>query len=450
MNPKQSTRRKFLRDGAALVGLAAGTLAARTASGQSLGYTTDQALGPKLSNVPPGTPGPVEGQPFDGAYGLRSRYETAGRIGGLGAFWTGPEGKVIRPFTGGLTPMGSSAGIITPAALHYFISHGFVPPDIDPKQHRLLIHGMVDRPLIFAMQDVLRLPSVTRTHFLECAANTSRTFEVSPETTVQKSHGLTSCSIWTGVKLSRILEMVGVQKGAGWIVAEGTDGQHHSKSIPMEKAMDDCLVAYAQNGEAVRPEQGYPLRLVVPGWEGVNNVKYLRRIKVVDEPYLQERETDQYQDYLYAGGLADGKARWFNLEMGPKSVITRPAGGQRLGSQGFHEITGLAWSGAGAIRRVEISTDNGRSWKDAELQSPVLPKAHTRFVFEWNWGGGETVLMSRSTDERGQVQPTLVEVGKIFKVDVDYFKKHFIDSNNTIQPWKVAADGSISNALFSS
>src|SRR5882672_8544580 len=168
MNPKQSTRRKFLREGAALAGLAAGTLAARTVSGQSLGYTTDQALGPKLSNVPPGTPGPLEGQPFDGAYGLRSRYETAGRIGGVGAYWKGTEGKVTRPFLGSLTPLQDSSGIITPAAVHYYISHGFVPPDIDPKQHRLLIHGMVDRPVIFTMEDMLRLPSVTRTHFIEC------------------------------------------------------------------------------------------------------------------------------------------------------------------------------------------------------------------------------------------------------------------------------------------
>ena len=442
MNRKKSGRRQFLKQGAALAGLAAGALAAGTASGQDYEATINQ--------IPKGTPGPTEGQRFDTVYGVPSRYETAGRLGGLGAYWTGPEGKVIRPYLGGLTPIGSSAGIITPAPLHYYISHGFVPPDIDPQQHRLLIHGMVDRPVIFTMEDVLRLPSVTRTHFLECAANTARTWEFSPQTTIQKSHGLTSCSIWTGVPLSRILDMAGVQKGASWIVAEGIDSQKHSKSIPMEKAMDDCLVAYAQNGEAVRPEQGYPMRLVVPGWEGVNNVKYLRRIKVVEEPYLQERETDQYQDYLYDGKLADRKARWFNFEMGPKSVITRPSGGQRLGSKGFFEITGLAWSGAGAIRRVEVSTDNGRSWKDAELQSPVLPKAHTRFMLEWNWGGEETVLMSRSTDERGQIQPTLAEVGKIFKLDVDYFKKHVIDDNNTIQPWKVAADGNVYNALFSS
>ena len=440
MNPKQSTRRKFLRDGAALAGLAAGALTARTASAQDYESTINQ--------IPKGTPGPTEGQQFDAVYGVRSRYETAGRLGGLGAYWTGPEGKVIRPYLGSLTPLQDSAGIITPAALHYYISHGFVPPDIDPQQHRLLIHGMVDRPVIFTMDDMHRLPSVTRTHFVECVANTGRTVRILPNQTVQKTHGLTSCSIWTGVKLSRILDMVGVQKGGGWIVAEGAEGQMHSKSIPIEKAMDDCLVAYAQNGEAVRPEQGYPLRLITPGWEGVSNVKWLRRIKVVDEPYAQERETDQYQVFMEAGKYADGKARWFNYELGPKSVITRPSGGQQLKSQGFHEITGLAWSGAGAIRRVEVSTDNGQTWKDAELQAPVLPKAHSRFVFEWNWNGEETVIMSRSTDDRGQIQPTIAAIGKIWDVNVDYFKNYNVMHTNAIQPWKIKADGRIYSAML--
>lgn len=449
MDPKQSTRRRFLKGSAALAGLAAGTLAAGAANGQSHGYTTDQALGPNLSNVPPGTPGPAEGQPFDGAYGLRSRYDIAARIGGVGAYWTGTDGKVTRPFLGSLTPHQYSSGFITPAPLHYFISHGSVPPDIDPKQHRLLIHGMVDKPIIFTMEDMYRLPSVTRVHFVECVANTGRTLRILPEPlTVQKTHGLMSCSIWAGVKLSRILEMAGVQKGGGWIVAEGAEGQMHSKSIPMEKAMDDCIVAYSQNGEAVRPEQGFPLRLIVPGWEGVNNVKWLRRIKVVDVPYAQERETDQYQVFMYKGKYADGKARWFNYELGVKSVITRPSGGMQLDAPGYHEITGLAWSGTGAIRRIEISTDNGRTWKDGEFEGPVLPKATSRFVFPWNWNGEETTLMSRSTDERGNVQPTIDEIGKIWGVDVAYFKQYNVMHTNAIQPWKVKTDGRIYSAML--
>ena len=410
MNPKQSGRRRFLKDGVALAGLAAGALAIRSASGQTLGSANDQAL--------EGTPGIGEGQHFDAIYGVRSRYETAGRIGGIGAYSTGPDGKVIRPYIGGLTPIQNLIGIITPSALHYHNTHGYPPPDIDPQQHRLLIHGMVDRPMIFTMEDIYRLPSVTRTHFLECNANGYTTApRLAPGATAQITHGLMACSIWTGVRASHILEMVGVQKGASWIVAEGAEGAHHSKSIPLEKVMDDSLIVYGQNGEAVRPEQGYPLRLLVPGYEAINSIKLLRRIKVVDGPYLQQRETTAYQTVMQAGKYADGKARWFQFELGPKSVITRPSGGQRIGTQGFYEITGLAWSGAGAIRRVEVSTDGGRTWKAAELQGPVLPKAHTRFTYSWKWGGEETVLLSRTTDERGQVQPSLAEVGKIWDVD---------------------------------
>ena len=211
--------------------------------------------------------------------------------------------------------------------------------------------------------------------------------------------------------------------------------------------MDDALIVYGQNGEAVRPEQGYPLRLLVPGYEAINSIKFLRRIKVVDGPYLQQRETNGYQTVVQEGKFADGKARWFQFELGPNSVITRPSGGQRIGTQGFYEITGVAWSGAGAIRSVEVSTDAGRTWKAAELQGPVLPKAHTRFTYSWKWGGEETVLLSRSTDERGQVQPSLAEIGKIWDVTVDYLKKATVGHTNAIQPWKVAADGRIYNAI---
>ena len=246
--------------------------------------------------------------------------------------------------------------------------------------------------------------------------------------------------------LSRVLDMVGVKKGATWILAEAAEGTRFSKGIPMEKAMDDCLLAYGQNGEAVRPEQGYPLRLISPGYEGIYNVKWLSRLELADSPAITEREL-YYNTTVTEGKFADHKSRWFRFEMGANSVITRPAGGQRLDSHGFYEITGLAWSGAGAIRRVEVSTDNGRTWKDAELQGPVLPKAHTRFGFAWNWGGEEAVLMSRSTDEHGQVQPSLVELGKIWDVDANYLRTHGLGHANAIRPWKVTADGSVYNAI---
>ena len=247
--------------------------------------------------------------------------------------------------------------------------------------------------------------------------------------------------------LSLLLQEAGVQNGASWMVAEGAEPHlKHQMSILLEKAVDDVLVAYAQNGEPVRPENGYPLRLLVPGWEGVRNIKLLRRIKVSDKPFMVQRET-----MWHSSLRPDGKGRWFQFEMGPKSVITFPSGGQRLPGRGFYEITGLAWSGRGTVRRVEVSTDGGRSWKDAQLQEPVLRLAHTRFRFAWNWNGEEAALQSRCTDERGDVQPTLAELAKIWGVKVEYFSSttnstsHF----NAIQPWKVSREGSVENALFS-
>jgi len=342
------------------------------------------------------------------------------------------------------------AGIITPPALHFIVSHGYEPPDIDPQQHRLLIHGMVERPLIFTLDELKRLPSVSRLHFLECHGNSSPggvqgAARNTPTATPQDTHGLTSCSLWTGVPLSLLLKEAGVQKSASWIVAEGADANKHTKSIPLTKAMDDALVVYGQNGEALRPEQGYPLRLLAPGWQGINNVKWLRRIDLVDEPYMAMMETSRYPSVK-----PDGKSRWFEFELGPKSVITRPSGGQRLPGPGFYEISGLAWSGGGVIRRVEVSADGGRTWKDAELQGPIGRKAHTRFIAPWAWDGEEVVLQSRCTDERGEVQPTITEVAKLWGADLNYFQNvsQIVGDFNAIQPWKVTRDGSILNALF--
>ena len=453
MDPKKSNRRQFLRNGAALAAIAVGAVAAKTVGAQG-------GQMPQNWNVQPldtpenrektlnGTPGLAPGQQFDAIYGVRSRYVTSGRIGGVGAYYTGPDGKSIRPFLGALTPIQDLHGAITPAPLHFSLTHGYLPPDIDPLEHRLLIHGMVDRPKVFAMEDIYRLPSVTRAHFLECNGNGyMNAMRKSPDATAQNTHGLTSCSIWTGVRASTIMELVGAQKSGTWIVAEGAEGAHHSKSIPMWKVMDDALIVYAQNGEPVRPEQGFPLRLLCPGFEAINSIKFLRRIKVVDSPYLQQRETSGYQTVITEGDYNDGKGRWFQFEMGPKSVIGRPSGGMKLSSTGYFEITGLAWSGAGAVRRVEISTDNGKTWKDAELDGPVVPKAHTRFTFPWTWDGQETVLLSRTTDDRGQVQPTLAEIGKIWGVSEAYLQTHQIGHPNAIQPWRVKADGRVYNAI---
>jgi sulfane dehydrogenase subunit SoxC len=250
---------------------------------------------------------------------------------------------------------------------------------------------------------------------------------------VQGTHGLTSCSEWTGVPLSLLLREAGVQPGATWILAEGADATGNERSIPMAKAMDDVLVAYGQNGEAIRPENGYPLRLIVPGWTGNINVKWLRRITVADRPYLT-RMDGVGQPTL----MPDGKARQLQFVLEAKSVITFPSGDQRLPGPGFYEMAGLAWSGRGLVQRVEVSTDGGKSWRDARLQEPVLPRAHTRFRLDWPWDGREAVLQSRCTDESGYVQPTLTELVQVRGLNSVYF-------NNAIQSWQVATDGSVHN-----
>ena len=432
MNEKHSGRRRFLKEGAALAGLAVGGV--RLVTAQTAGTGREEAPPKDLH-----------------AYGERARFENSVRIGNNGDSPAFRNPASTLPF-GPHTPLQDSIGIITPNSLHYTISHGYEPPDIDPQQHRLMIHGLVDRPLVFTMEDLKRLPSVSRVHFIECRANGSPSVRERRESagTVQITHGLTSCSEWTGVPLSLLLKEAGVQKGGSWIVAQGAEAGNHTKSIPMEKAMDDILIAYGQNGEAVRPEQGYPLRMVVPGYQGVNNVKWLRRIKVVDKPYFVQRETSQYTELRQ-----DGKARWFTSELGPNSVITRPSGGQRLPGRGFYEITGLAWSGRGSIRRVEVSTDGGKTWKDAEVQEPIHRKAHTRFRIAWDWNGAETVLQSRSTDDQGGIQPSMSEIAKIWGYPADYFESesylsapYLFGNFNAIQPWKINRDGSVQNALF--
>jgi len=411
MSSKGSSRRRFLKEGVALTGLAAA--GARPGMGQ---VETSQVV----KNTRP--------------YGERSRFVTSARI---------PDDPTSRS-PAILTPIQDSAGIITPSGLHFIAEH-YDGVDIDPQQHRLLIHGMVDRPLIFTMDDLKRLPAVSRVHFLECPGNTSLRRSKNTES-IQQTHGRTSCSEWTGVLLSVLLRRAGVQKGASWIVAESADRARYIKSIPLDKAMDDILLAYYQNGEPVRPEQGFPLRLFVPGWEAISSVKWLRRIEVVDQPHMARWET-----ITHGSIRGDGKARWFEFEMGPKSVITRPSLGQRLPSRGYYEITGLAWSGGGGIRRVEVSTDGGRTWKDAQIHEPVYRMAHTRFSLDWTWDGTEQVIQSRCTDERGDVQPTLEQLAEVWGVDMEYWKTttNNVLKFNPIFRWRVTRDGSVQNALFS-
>ena len=328
------------------------------------------------------------------------------------------------------TPLEQLAGTITPADLHFERHHAGVPL-IDPSRHQLLVHGLVERPLIFTIDEIRRFPQITRTCFIECSGNGRSAFrEPKPEMTPQKVAGLTSNTEWTGVELKVLFAEAGVRNGANWFLAEGGDACVMTRSIPIAKAMDDALVVWAQNGEPLRPEQGFPLRLLLPGWEGNTNVKWLRRIELGTRPWMTRWETSKYTD-----PLPDGTARQFSFEMDAKSVITSPAHPHVL-TKGWLPVSGIAWTGRGKITRTEVSTDGGHSWHVAELQEPILSKAHVRFTHMWKWDGRETVLLSRATDETGYVQPTRSELIKVRGIGTDF---HF----NPIVGARVTSEGRV-------
>ena len=329
------------------------------------------------------------------------------------------------------TPLEALDGMITPSGLHFERHHSGVP-DIDPEAHRLLVHGMVKRPLVFTVAALLRYPMVSRIHFLECSGNSQVLYQPAPPNlTAGQTHGLVSCSEWTGVPLSLVLEEAGVDRSAQWMLAEGADAAAMSRSVPMAKAMDDAILALFQNGERLRPENGYPVRLFLPGWEGNMSVKWLRRLKVVPAPIMTKDETSRYTDLQ-----GDGKSLMFTYPMEVKSVITQPSHGMTLPGVGLHQISGIAWSGSGTIRKVEISTDGGRTWTRAPLGAPVLPRALTRFRLPWKWDGGAAVLKSRATDDTGAVQP---ERDQFVAEHGNNAIFHF----NGIQAWSVAANGEV-------
>ena len=427
MKSKPPSRRRFLQNGIALAGLAAAAPAGLA-----------HAAGPAIGQAPgSGTP---DLNSIDAVlYGRRSRFVTTVRVieGMSHPDRMPPRPNPYRPSA--RTPLGESMGIITPTSLHFTTQHFYGIPDIDPAEHKLMLHGLVERPLVFTVDELKRLPSVSRIHFLECVGN-----RPSPNgKTVADTHGRTGCSEWTGVPLSVLLKEVGLKDGAKWIIAEGSDGGKHEKSVPLSKALDDVLVAYGQNGEPVRPDHGFPLRLIVPGFEGIYNVKWLRRLKVVDQPYLT------FQEHARFIG-SNPKTQPDSYDFGPTSVITYPSGTQRLAGRGAHVISGLAWSGGGAVRKVEVSTDGGKTYKDADLSGPVLPKAHTRFLLPWKWEGEEAVLQSRCTDVKGQVQPTEAEFAKYWgftRVQLYAAIQSQLGHCNWIQPWRVNRDGQVSNGL---
>lgn len=359
----------------------------------------------------------------DGGYGLRSQFETEVRE----RFAT----KTTES-SWSFTPLQNSMGMITPSGLHYERHHGGIAT-IDPAKHQLYVHGMVKQPKKFSMSDLRRYPMVARHMFMECSGNGLTEWAKPTLKTVQGTHGLVSTSEWIGVPLATILDEVGMRPGAKWILAEGGDAAVMTRSIPFEKAMRDCLLAYGQNGEAIRPEQGYPVRLFVPGYEGNMSIKWLRRLEVSDQPFMTREETSKYTDLM-----PDGTALQFSFLMEAKSVITYPSGEMFLREPGFHEISGLAWSGRGKVAKVEVSVDGGRNWREATLHGPVLPICQTRFTLPWQWDGREAILQSRCTDETGYVQPTI-------KALVQQRGLNSVYHLNGIQSWKVATSGEVSN-----
>ncbi|MDF0650636.1 MAG: sulfite dehydrogenase [Nitrospira sp. LK265] len=371
-----------------------------------------EAATEKLPEDPTRVPGAVPS-----AYGQRSALEKAVRI--------------PRSWWSSLTPLQDSHGILTPSSLHFERHHNGVPT-IQSAQHRLLIHGMVDQPWTFTLDDLKRFPSISRLTFIECSGNSAPEWHKPAGQTAQQTHGLTSTSEWTGVALKTVLQEVGLHPDASWMLAEGSDAAAMTRSLPLASILEEAMLCYAQNGEPLRPEQGYPLRLLIPGWEGNTCIKWLRRLKLGRAPFMTREETSQYTDLM-----PDGTARQFTMVMDAKSVITSPSGGQRIQS-GFVEIRGLAWSGRGSITLVEVSTDGGRSWQQAALQEPVLPKCHTRFRLPWRWNGEDVILQSRCLDDTGYRQPDRATLVAIRGVNSVY---HY----NAIQSWHIAADGQVSN-----
>ena len=420
-------RRGFLRQ--AFAASLAGTGAA-SALGQ--GNPLPAAGGdPNILNLPAHSTGLGQAVVTDG-YGKPSRFES----------------NVQRRQSPGLTqttqssvsfaPLQSLFGIVTPNGLHFERHHqGWW--DVDPSKHRLMLNGsepgMLKQPMVFTLDELMRLPSVSRFHFIECGANTGMEWGNVAVPTVQYSHGMLSCSEFTGVPLITLLEMAGADLKKGrFVLAEGADGSSMTRTIPMSLIRSgEVIVAYGQNGEMLRPENGYPLRLVVPGVQGVSWVKYLRRIELGDQPYATKDEAIHYIDLM-----PDGIHRQYTSIQECKSVVTAPSGGQVLLDQGFYNITGLAWSGRGKVKRVDVSTDGGRNWRAARLESPVLDKCLSRFNLDWVWNGKPAIIQSRASDDSGYVQPTYRQTRAVRGTRSIYH-------NNSIQSWLVQENGEVKN-----
>lgn len=353
---------------------------------------TGRAAAESLAEVPPREVGADLG-----GHSERSKYVKIARLPEAG-----PGQRNVDPgdAINSKAPLDKLFGSITPSDLHYERSHSGVP-DIDPAKHRLLVHGMVRKPLVLGVEDLKAMPSISRVVFIECTGNGWENWKgADPNLTVQNTHGLVSTNEWTGVPLKFLIDLVGKDRNSNWMLAEGGDAAGVDRSIPLTgEILDEAFVAYGQNGEPIRPAHGFPMRLIMPGLEGNLNIKWLRRLKFGDQPWMTRWETARYTQLR-----ANGKATQFQLRMDANSVITTPSGMMVI-KPGYQRITGLAWSGHGKIVKVEVSTDGAKNWKQAQLNLPVLPKAQTRFQMDWTWDGKPTRIVSRSTDDKGNVQP---------------------------------------------
>jgi sulfane dehydrogenase subunit SoxC len=413
--PSSISRRALL----ATAGAAAGSAALATLIPE-LGA---QAAPQKPATVPlppvvPDDPSAAPGMPSE-ALNSRSQFEHPG------------QAPINVRSGSSLSPLHDLNGTITPSDLVFQRHHNGIPT-IDPAKHTLTIHGLVDRPMVFTVDELKRFPSISRIYFLECSGNGRGAFKTpKPDMTAQQVDGMTSNCEWTGVELKTLMREVGAQSSAKWLLAEGNDAARLSRSIPMEKAMDDAIIAWGQNGEPLRPANGYPIRLFLPGFEGNANIKWLRRLELGREPWMFRDETSKYTD-----PLPNDTARQFSFVLDAKSIITAPSYPGRLSGAGWWPIRGLAWSGRGKISRVDVSTDGGKTWTIAEIVGENLPKAHVRFQHMWKWDGQAARIMSRAIDETGYVQPTLAEYTRVRGPGTDY---HY----NAIRSWDIAADGTV-------
>jgi sulfane dehydrogenase subunit SoxC len=400
---------------------------ASTTAGVATALVTTQATADTLADVPPREVGAVLS-----GHGERSKFVDLAMLPEAG-----PGKRNVDPndAINSKAPLGKLVGTITPTDLHYERSHSG-NPDLDPAKHRLLVHGMTRKQLVFTVDDLMRMPSITRTVFIECTGNGWENWKkADPNLTVQNTHGLVSTNEWTGVPLRFLIDLVGKDRRSTWMLAEGADAAGVDRSIPLtEEIMDEAFIAYGQNGEPLRPAHGFPIRLITPGLEGNLHIKWLRRLKFGDQPWMTRWETDRYTQLL-----ANGKAMQFQLRMETNSVITSPSGMMEI-RPGYQRITGLAWSGHGKISKVEISTDEGRTWKQAQLNQPVLPKAQTRFQIDWVWDGKPTKIVSRSTDEKGNIQPAR-------KSFIAKMGTNALNHYHAQQTWSIGGDGRVRNAL---